>query len=811
MLKNYLTTIFRSVTRQKVFSLINIMGLATAMACCTMLGLYVRYELGFESTHENRDSLYRVLAEVEVPWSDAELLNQTPAILAKAMKSDLPEVVNATHVGDRPVEIGHEDKFIDEDRFFFADPEFLEMFTFPLVQGDAASSLSEPYSVLVTESTAARLFGDEDPIGKVIELRGNVVRFTGGLELTVTGVLRDSPRNSHIQIDYLASQSTVRDYYGGSSGHQGCVMVGVSGDIDWRMLQGPTYFQLQPGVDPDLFAERFSAWTASHYPEGDTIPFIIQPISDIRLHGHAMSELETNTDLGYVYFIAAMAGLILLIASFNYVNLATARAVDRSREAAVRKILGASRWQVFQRFMCESLMMAGVAMVLALVFVEIWLPTFSQLVGVELSFSFTSDLTIVTALVGAGVIVGLLAGAYPAIFLSAAVPVDVVKSGTLVGKRGAPYLRNGLVTIQYLVSIALVICTLVIYQQLSYIGTRDMGYTTDNVVAFDIREVKLQKSYPSLEGALKAIPGVTAITGSQALPVEQPGGASKPWWEGKEAGSESFFLHRSMIHEDFLDFYEIPLIAGRKFSAERPSDKKNTYIMNEAAVRACGWDEAIGKRFGWHEGAIGVVIGVVKDFHFQPLQKQIEPLVFALRTGQPRMVSVKVEAGQMTRVVDEINVVWREYSERPLQFKFVSEKVAAAYGQEQRLQRVFGYSAILALAIAGLGLGGLAAYTTEQRRKEIGVRKVLGSSSASIATLLIRQFVRWVAVANLVACPLAYYAMKDWLDNFAYRIGLGWEPFVWTAVVTLVVAAATVCYQAVKAARANPVEALKYE
>jgi putative ABC transport system permease protein len=801
MLKNYLLVTIRSLLREKFFVAINVIGLAVGMAACILIAIYVRHELNFESFQENRDTLYRVLVHLKLPWSDNGSLNMTPPALAPAMVAELPEVVNATQIHPDNVNITFGDQVFEEKRFFFVQPEFLQMFSFPLAAGDSATVLREPYQVLITQTTAKKLFGQEDPIGKVL-------RFGTVFNLTVVGVLKDPPEDSHIQFDYLASSSTREDYWKEDAAGQYFTKNGIN---PWHTYSGPTYFQLRADVDLKVFTEKFMKWVAGHYPPEKPVPYEIQPISDIRLKGDAIGELSENTDPRYIYFVAGMALFILLIAVLNYMNLSTARCTKRVREVGMRKVLGATRSQLITRFMGESLLLTCVALALGLVLVELWLPRFNLLVGQNLEWSPRTDWLTALILCGVCLVSAILAGIYPAAFLSSAHPIEVLKGKTVVDTSGTPYLRRLLVVFQFVVSAGLAICTLVVVAQLSFMEGRDLGYRTDGVVSFKIKEFRLKKSFHSLKEDLKRIPGIVKVAGSMAPPSETPSGASASWWEGKEGDASNFFLNWTTVDYDFLDLYDMKLVDGRGFQEDFAGDEAN-YILNEAAVKAIGWTDAVGRKFSLSaSGAAGTVIGVVKDFNFESLHRSVTPLAMKLERGQPQVVSMLIEPDKLTAALEAVRTLWSGYGDIPIEFSFIKDDLAAGYRREQRLRDVFSYAAVLALLIAGLGMAGLAAYTTEQRSREISLRKVMGSSSSEVIVLLVRQFLAWVVVANLIAWPLAYWVMTRWQENFAYRVGVTWTTLLLASGVTLLIATTAILVQVCKAAQANPIEALRHE
>ncbi len=802
MFSCFLKVALRNLFRHKVFSLINIAGLSIGLACCMLIALWVQYELSYDRFFDGSDRIHRVLTRFDSPTQRSELMNMAPRPLYGALKEQFPEVSAVTRMGGRGALIRYEDQAYNETGVFYVDEGFLNVFDFPVLVGDKSDALSQPYQVWITQNIAHKLFGDDEPVGKTLHY-GTV------FDLQVAGVLENPPRNSHLQFNYLISSATRRAHWGEDDVGGGSYMFGQG---EWDALSGALYVKLHEGTDAAAFNEKLTSFVGSHKTGELDLVVALQPVTDIHLHGHTGQELEENGDIRYVYFISGIGLLILLIACFNYMNLSTARSSGRAREVGMRKVLGAQRFHLVRQFLGESLILALVATIIAVALVELSLPFFCTLIGSEFSSGVAANpqfLPILLALAGS---VGTMAGLYPALFFASFRPLSILRAFHSSGSRGASVLRNVLVVLQYAFSICLVICTAVVYQQLNFVNHTDLGFEADNVVALELRDFRPTGSVRELKEKLLAHPGVKELTTSVSYPISGGGGASRSWWDGKAEGEHVYF-HYNRIDYNYLDFYRIELLSGRRFSTDHPSDADEAYIMNEAAVRVCGWtpETAIGKTFGLTPKARGTVVGVVRDYHFASLREEVGPQVLRLKTGMMRSISARLDPDRTAEALAFVDDIWKDYSIFPLEFSFIDDRIKARYLSEERLRRIFVYSTAIAIFVACLGLYGLASYAAERRTREIGVRKVLGASITGIVMMLSRQFTRWVLLSNLIAWPLAWYAVDSWLQNFAYRVDVGPAVFVAAGASALFIALGTVAFESIRAARANPVEALKCE
>ena len=654
---------------------------------------------------------------------------------------------------------------------------------------------------MLTETIAEKYFGREDPIDKVI-------RFDNTYDLRVTGVIEDAPANTHFHYDFLASFAT---------------FTAQPWSAQWATNWGgnnsfATYVLLEEDADPAAVEAKFPAFLDRHYVlhHGASSRLILQPLTDIHLHSHLDAELEINGNIAYVYLFAAIAFFILLIACFNFMNLATARAAKRAREVGLRKVLGAERKQLITQFLGESTMLTLIAMVFAVMLAELLLPMFNNLAGKDLQLFGDDVLFVMLGLAGIALFVGLAAGSYPAFFLSAFQPAAVLKKATKGSWRSR--VRAALVVAQFAISIVLVVGVGIIVQQIEYAQTKSLGFDDEQIVITSTTQA-MRQDFEAFRMRLLEHPGVRAVTASEYIPSGQLTNSIDV--QADVGGQIQRFgsLALLAVDHDFTRTYGMEIVAGRAFSKDIASDSMQAFVLNEAAVRRLGWaspEEAVGTFFMLDSENLadrrGTVMGVVKDFHFESLHEQITPLVMYIRPGRYMRAAIKIAAGDPAETLAFLEAQWQTYTPgAPLAYSFLDQRFAQLYQAEERFGQVAGYFAVLAMFIACLGLFGLASFAAEQRTKEVGVRKVLGASAGSIVLLLSRDFTQVVLIAFVVACPVAYFAMDRWLDTFAYRVEISWGIFLLAGLAALGIALVTVSYQAVRAALADPVKALRYE
>lgn len=785
MFTNYLKVAARSLLRNKLYSFITILGLSVGIACCLLFFTYIHNELSYDRFHANASRIYRVAV-----WDTAGFhpdgYARTPSLVGPALKFHIPEIEQTVRFFDggkgRVVSrIDRPDIRFLEDRFFFSDPSLFSVFSFQLIRGMASSALTEPNTVVLTASSAKKYFGDIDPIGQTLN-------YENKYDLMVTSVLADPPANSHLQFDFIASFATLGDVeHKNPWNYQGYTYLLLPSSVTIAQME----IQMQDAYERHI---RSRWWFAG-------LRLRLDRLTDIYMHSNAMSDVVKG-DWKRLYVFAAIALLVLLIAVANYVNMITARTMHRAREVGVRKILGADRAQLVRQFVIESMLTTLLAVAIALIATELALPTFNNLIGKSLAADYFSSADTAWFLLVMTVSVGLLSGFVPAMFLSSFKPVNVIKGLTSRGERWTSWLRPTLVVGQFCITASLLVGALVIERQLDFMLHAKLGYEKDQVISINLRSARA--SFQAFKQELSQLLGVVSVSASMGSPMK--GGMSFPL----DIQGQKVEVHWIPVDADFIPTLGIEIMAGRNFSSLISSDSTEAAVINQTYARMLGEREAIGKivdAFGNRK-----VIGVVKDFHTTSLREPIRPTALSIFPNAYQSLLVRISPANFRNTLPQIRETWHKFvPDWPFDFSFLNDEYDALYRNEERLGQIFNAFAALAVFVACLGLFGLASYTAERRTKEIGVRKVLGASNGGIVSLLSRDFLRLVVIANLIAYPIAYFAMRRWLEDFAYRVDLSWWMFVLVAGMTLIIAFTTVAMQAVRAARANPVEALRYE
>ncbi|HUB60312.1 MAG TPA: ABC transporter permease [Puia sp.] len=793
MIKNYLRVAFRNLWRHKGFSLLNILGLTIGMSACFLVFLYVKFELSYDNFHSKGARIYRVVTDINNPTEVLHLNVAAPA-MPVAAKRDFPEIEKEVRFSPGNILVRRGELKIQETSMAFADSTFFEVFDFPLLKGDPVRALREPWSVVLSESAAKKYFGPEDPMGKQLIL-------TGDNNLgTVTGIMKDMPENTELKADMLVSM-----YRGQADTNR---------DQNWGGFGDFTYFLLKPNTNPQALEKKFPAFLENHIGKfmkdnNQTYTYLLEPLKDVYLkstRGGTVSGSMTN-----VYVFSIIGVFILLIAGINFVNLTTARSTERAREVGIRKVVGAERGQLTGQFLGESVILCLIAFALSVGVCAALLPSFNFLAGKTVSTGIFHHPGYIFTLLGIGVGIGLLAGIYPALVLSAFNPIIVLRGRFSTGTRGL-LLRKGLVISQFTISIGLIVATLLVGSQLNYMRSQQLGFNKDQELVVDTHG---DPHWSALKDEVKSLPGVESV----AMSSNTPGtGAMNAYsiiqnqkGEMQVCSPDLFF-----VDFDFIPQYQFKVIAGRAFSRAFGADTMQSLILNEAAVRMLGYhrpEDALGRNFSqW--GRKGKIIGVVRDFHYESLQQVIRPLSMRIEPDDCSEMSIKVNTTNLKGTIAGIEKAWRTIiPTRPFSYSFVDEMFDRQYRAEDRFGRLFLYFSVLAIFISCLGLLGLAWYSTVQRTKEIGVRKVLGASVGGIVGLLSKEFLWLVGIAFLIATPVSFWLMKGWLEGFYYRINIwsAWWIFILAGIGALAIALFTISFQAVKAALANPVNSLRTE
>ena len=796
MFKNYLKIAFRNLWRHRVFSFINIMGLTVGMTACFLIFLYIRFELSYDSFHAKADRTYRIVSDIKTP---TEVINGSGPSWAVPhhLPKEFPEVEATVRVSGASLLVRKGDVKFQEENTLWADSTFFQVFDFKLIKGNPKAALKDQFSIVFTESAAKKYFGKSDPIGQTILLTGE------GLNATVTGVMKDIPDNSQIKADMLVSMSTLTGNF-----NKGL-------DDQWSNYGSSAFVLLKPGTDPKVFQSKLPGFLEKYSGKAMKesqmyVTLILEPLKDVYLYSKRDGKNNRNTgNINNVYIFSVVAVFILLIACINFVNLTTARSTERAKEVGIRKVVGAAKTQLARQFVGESVLICLIAFGLTLALSAALLPLFNQLSGKNVSLGIFENSTNILMFFLASIGIGLLAGIYPALVLSSFKPVIVLKGRFATGTRGI-ILRKALVVAQFSISIALIIGTIVVYNQMKYMRSRELGFSKDQMV---IIKTGNDPAKDAFRQSLTSIPAVKSTAMSSSVPgTGNPGAYSEI--ENKNGDLQIANLDLYFVDFDYIPHFKIQMAAGRPFSKEFLTDTTQAMILNEAAVKMFGYasaQEAIGRRFKqW--GREGKIIGVIKNFHFRALQEPIKPLSMRIEPGGANLVSVNISSANVPATIADIESKWKSLvPNRPFSYFFLDEFFDQQYRSEERFGKLFLNFAILAIFISCLGLLGLASYSTMQRTKEIGIRKVMGASVRGIINLLSKEFLKLVIISFFIAMPLAWYLMNMWLEDFAYRTNIGWWVFVIAGMIALVIALFTVSFQAVRAAVANPVRSLRTE
>lgn len=811
MLKNYIITGIRNIMKHKFYALINIFGLAIAITSALFIVLYIVDEMSYDNFHDDADNIYRIGLKAQLGDQKFEVFTSPPP-LALAMTEEIPEVQSACRLWDwNSVIIRYEDHSYTEDKFYLVDSNFFDLFTFELVKGDKKTVFKDTESIVLTETLAKKYFGDEDPIGKILVVANHKQA------MKVTGVAKDPPHNTSFQFNFLLpinSQQYIRDA------------------DKWVNNFIRTYFKVYPGSDLSRVDEKLKEIVITKVgPEMEQVlgitpeqfagerqgdyGFVFQPLKDVHLKSQLQYELEPTSDMKYIYIFGAIGLFILLIGSINFMNLSTARSAGRSKEVGMRKTFGSQRYHLIGQFLVESVIYAFIAGIASLIVFLTFLPEFNLISAKNVTIQAITNPSMVIAFITIIIVIGILAGSYPAFYLSRFDIAEVFKGKVSKGMRGGA-IRGALVVLQFTISIFMIISTAIVYKQLIYTQTKDLGFNKNKVVA--IRNAnRLENNRMAFKTELLQNHAINSVSYTSS-PI--PGIGNTNVFR-KEGVTEDFMLAQYWADYDQLDVYQFKLVAGRYFSRDMVSDSL-AVVINESAAKILGWSNPIGQNLlemsvdgpTKHE-----VIGVVKDFHFESLRDEIRPLYigFIGESSAPtdmrgNMVTVRFNTDNHKDAIDVISSIWKKHSNgEPIEFSFVDQELDRLYRTEQRTVQLFSIFTVIAIFIASLGLFALASYTAEQRTKEIGIRKAMGATGLNIIRLLSQEFTKFVIAAFFIALIPAYYFADQWLQSFAYRVDYGFSVFILSGLAGLAVAIISVAYQAFKAAQTNPSQALRYE
>jgi len=804
MFKNYLKIAFRNLLRYKGYSFINIFGFAIGLACCLMILLYTYDELSYDRYHKKADRIYRV-ALTAMLNNNAFNGVVTCAPLAQGMMNEIPEVEVATRCRNFgfPV-LRYKEKVFSEERFFSADSTFFNVFTIPFLKGDPKTALTKPYTVVITRSMAVKYFGDEDPVGKILNMDNR-------RDYAVTGVIEDVPRNSHFHYDFLGSLASYED----------------SRNPNWVSNNYYTYLLLRENASYKDVEDKLAGITRLHaepqirealgigwdelMARGAKYRYIFQPLTDIHLRSHLDFEVEPNGDIAYIYIFSLVALGIFIVACINYVNLATARSMTRAKEISIRKTVGSDRKQLILQFISETMFASLIAIIVALILVAIFQPLFNSLAGKDTKLDILLNPYVIPAVILMLLISSLLAGAYPAIYLSSFQPITILNRA-LLGTKKNSMLRSILVVFQFSVSIILIIGTAIVFKQMQYIQSKNLGFNKDQIVVIKKTD-DIGPQLASFKLELLRNPDILSVTNTARLMGDAFGNST--FRLPGESGEKSQLLWTLTTDYDFASVFGIEMAGGRYFEKDRLADS-SCVVLNEAAVKTLGVADPVGKDLS----DLGTpprkhqILGVMKDFHFESLHQEIKPLIIFQFTPRDvgRYMPVKIRTENIQTTLTYMENTWRKFANnQAFEYEFFDDHFANIYLAEQKTGNLFLAFSVIAIIVGSLGLFGLAAFMIEQRTKEIGVRKVLGATVPNLVLLLSKEFTRWVLLANVIAWPIAYYCAEKWLQDFAYKTEIGIWTFVLSGAAALLIALATVSYQAIRSATANPVQSLRYE
>jgi len=803
MIRNYFVIAIRNLIRQKGYFIINLLGLTIGLTACLLISFYVIDDLSYDKFHEKGDRIYRVGYQSKSPNGEVNDDVITEYKLKEAFENYFTQVetfVRISQPGTFKVKSGNTE-FYEKD-VSLVEKDFFNVFSYEWVMGDKNTALNEPFTIVITESISKKYFGDSIPLGKNLDLNTSL----GSFPLKVTGVIKDMPRNAHFNLNIMASMETAPYIYSD-------MMLN-----NWGELTGYAYILLPENTSIESLKNISKDFMLQTFGEGNALTesdILFQPLYDIHLHSNTRFEIKTNGSMKNVIIFSIIALFILLIATINYMNLATARSTKRALEVGMRKILGAKKRNLISQFLGESIIVSFIATWLALALSDILMPYFNQIANKEIAIDWMNNLWIILLTLLFSVLIGIIAGSYPAFYLSSFKPLKVLKEKTKVSSSNS-LLRKGLIISQFAISSILIISTLIVFIQWKYMKNKPLGIDPTNIV--NVRNPRTE-NYEAFKQELLKYPNIVNVTASNKKPTQRLG--SNLPYKAEGVPDEDKSIKIITVDYNFFETLDNKIIQGRSFSKEMSDDENFTFIINEAAMKEFGWDNAVGKIFetytidpevsNWKKRK-GTIIGVAEDFHFESTHNKIAPAVYFIDANWRFWVSIKISSSNVTETMNFIKKTWDNLDvDVRYEPSFYEENLDALYRTEKRFFILFIIFSSLAISIACLGIFGLASFTAEQKTKEIGIRKVMGASVTTIIKLINKEFLKLVLVSNIIAWPIAWYFMNNWLNNFTYRIDLSIWPFVLSGIIAIFIALASVSYQAFKASRTNPVNALRYE
>lgn len=808
MFRNYFKTAYRNLFRHKGFTFINIAGLALGITACLLIGLFVYDELQYDKFLPEGEQVYRVYSDKSAKEA-GEMVAPVPPMFATTLEQDFPEVEQAVRIlmqqfdANNLVEAG--EKRIYEKGRFFADPGFFEVFQLPFIYGSPDKALVDPSSIVISDEFSERVFGDTNPVGKQVMVNKQ--------PYIVRGVFSTQER-FHLPVNFIHNLETAE--------------LPAERMKSWNWQQFYTYVKLKDGANPQFLQSKFREIVAKQRNPDTNEPYdykpVLQPLDEVYLHSASFKHDQAiRGNITYVKALSIIAVFILLIACFNFVNLATAKSMQRAKEVGVRKSIGASRGQLVLQFLGETLLLTLISVIFSAALTSLLLPSLNAFTGKEMGFNVFTNPELLLLLLGLTLVVGLLAGFYPALVLSGFQPVKVLKSAVVVDSKVGriQWLRHGLIVVQFSLSIFLIICAFIVYQQVSYLHNKDLGFDRDQIMFFQMRGDSMFENYETFKNELRNVPGIKNVSIGYGFPGDATAG------DGIIVPKDGEQVHHGVTHlmvdYDYINTLNVQVLAGRPFSKDYKTDADHAFMINETAVRELGYgspEKALGQTLRWNMWndadkdtlKEGKIIGVVKDFHFKSLYDKVDPTVLQIFPGANWKVAVKVDAQNIAGAIEQVEKVWSKFApDYPIEYIFMDENFEKMYKAEDKLKTLLWIFTGIAIFVACLGLLGLAAYAAERRKKEIGIRKVLGADNSAIVALLSKEFLALIVVSALIAFPLAWYAMQTWLQDFAYRIDIPVWAFLLAGIAAAAVALITISYQALKAAMANPVTNLRFD